>query len=223
MQRFRNISSMVGFIEFKEKLLPEGCFSIHQARLYFPTFDRNNLTRWTKKGLLLRLRQEWYAFPELLQRPDFARYVAYRIYRPSYISLHTALSIYGMIPEAVSSITSVSTLKTAKFENAFGQYAYQNVKPDLFFGYKPVMLPLNTAIINPPQLAWMLAHPEKALLDLLYLYPFYDSEEELEQLRLDDDFMTGELDLDRLSEYQQKMSNKALNARVKKLLKIYNL
>ena len=214
---------MVGFIEFKKKLLPEGCFSIHQARLYFPTFDRNNLTRWTKKGLLLRLRQEWYAFPELLQRPDFARYVACRIYRPSYISLHTALSIYGMIPEAVSSITSVSTLKTAKFENAFGQYAYQNVKPDLFFGYKPVMLPLNTAIINPPQLAWMLAHPEKALLDLLYLYPFYDSEEELEQLRLDDDFMTGELDLDRLSEYQQKMSNKALNARVKKLLKIYNL
>ena len=214
---------MVGFIEFKEKLLPEGCFSIHQARLYFPTFDRNNLTRWTKKGLLLRLRQEWYAFPEFLQRPDFARYVACRIYRPSYISLHTALSIYGMIPEAVSSITSVSTLKTAKFENAFGQYAYQNVKPDLFFGYKPVMLPLNTAIINPPQLAWMLAHPEKALLDLLYLYPFYDSEEELEQLRLDDDFMTGELDLDRLSEYQQKMSNKALNARVKKLLKIYNL
>ena len=214
---------MVGFIEFKEKLLPEGCFSIHQARLYFPTFDRNSLTRWTKKGLLLRLRQEWYAFPELLQRPDFARYVACRIYRPSYISLHTALSIYGMIPEAVSSITSVSTLKTAKFENAFGQYAYQNVKPDLFFGYKPVMLPLNTAIINPPQLAWMLAHPEKALLDLLYLYPFYDSEEELEQLRLDDDFMTGELDLDRLSEYQQKMSNKALNARVKKLLKIYNL
>ena len=214
---------MVGFIEFKEKLLPEGCFSIHQARLYFPTFDRNNLTRWTKKGLLLRLRQEWYAFPELLQRPDFARYVACRIYRPSYISLHTALSIYGMIPEAVSSITSVSTLKTAKFENAFGQYAYQNVKPDLFFGYKPVMLPLNTAIINPPQLAWMLAHPEKALLDLLYLYPFYDSEEELEQLRLDDDFMTGELDFDRLSEYQQKMSNKALNARVKKLLKIYNL
>ena len=172
---------------------------------------------------MLRLRQEWYAFPELLQRPDFARYVACRIYRPSYISLHTALSIYGMIPEAVSSITSVSTLKTAKFENAFGQYAYQNVKPDLFFGYKPVMLPLNTAIINPPQLAWMLAHPEKALLDLLYLYPFYDSEEELEQLRLDDDFMTGELDLDRLSEYQQKMSNKALNARVKKLLKIYNL
>jgi len=214
---------MVSYIEFKERLLPEGCFSIHQARLYFPTFDRNNLTRWTKKGLLLRLRQEWYAFPELLQRPDFSRYVAGRIYRPSYISLHTALSIYGMIPEAVTCITSVSTLKTARFENAFGQYAYQNVKPELFFGYKPMMLPVNNSIFNSPQQVWMLAHPEKALIDLLYLYPFYDNEQELEQLRLDEDYMTDELNLERLSDYQQKMGNKALDARVKKLLKIYGL
>jgi len=214
---------MVSYIEFKERLLPEGCFSIHQARLFFPSFDRNNLTRWTKKGLLVRLRQEWYAFPELLQRPEFSRYVAGRIYRPSYISLHTALSIYGMIPEAVTSITSVSTLKTARFENAFGRYAYQNVKPELFFGYKPVMLPVNTAIINAPQQAWMLAHPEKALLDLIYLYPFYDNELELEQLRLDEDYMIDELDLERLSEYQQKIGNKALDARIKKLLKIYDL
>lgn len=214
---------MISYIEFKERLLPEGCFSIHQARLYFPNFDRNNLTRWTKKGLLLQLRQEWYAFPELLQRPDFSRYVASRIYRPSYISLHTALSIYGMIPEAVTSITSVSSLKTARFENAFGQYTYQNIKPNLFFGYKPVRLPQNTAIFNPPQQAWMLAHPEKALLDLLYLYPFYDNEKELEQLRLDEDYMTNDLNLDRLSEYQQKIGNKALDSRIKILLNIYDL
>lgn len=214
---------MVSFIEFRDKLQLEGCFSIHQARLLFPTFDRNNLTRWTKKGLLIRLRQEWYAFPEVLQRPDFARFIAGRIYRPSYISLHTALSIYGMIPEAVTSITSVSTLKTARFENAFGQYAYQNVKPELFFGYKPVMMPAATTAINAPQQAWMLAHPEKALLDLLYLYPFYDNEAELEQLRLDEDFMTEELDRNRLGEYLQKMGNKALDNRINKLLKIYDL
>ena len=97
------------------------------------------------------------------------------------------------------------------------------MKPELFFGYKPVMLTVNTAIINAPKQAWMLAHPEKALLDLLYLYPFYNSEEEIEQLRLDDDYMTGELNLGRLSEYQQKIGNKALDARVKILRKIYDL
>ena len=214
---------MPSFLEFKSELLPLGCFSVHQARVFFPLFDRNNLSRWSQRGLLVKLRQGWYSFPELLQRCGFSRYVACRIYRPSYVSLHTALSIYGLIPEAVSSITSVSTLKTASFENAFGQYTYQNVKPEIFFGYKPVMLPVNTAIINAPKQAWMLAHPEKALLDLLYLYPFYNIEEEIEQLRLDDDYMTGELNLGRLSEYQEKMGNKALDARVKILLKIYDL
>jgi hypothetical protein len=68
-----------------------------------------------------------------------------------------------------------------------------------------------------------LAHPEKALLDLLYLYPFYDNEEELLQLRLDEDFMAGELNLERLHEYLDKMKNKALDLRIAKILKIYNL
>ena len=35
----------------------------------------------------------------------------------------------------------------------------------------------------------MIATPEKALLDLLYLYSFYDSINELEELRLDEEYM----------------------------------
>lgn len=214
---------MVSYLEFRKQLLPEGCFTIFLAKAHFRQFDRNNLTRWTKNGQLIKLRQGWYAFPELLQRPDFARYVANRIYRPSYISLHTALSIYGMIPESVTDITSVTTLKTAQFTNKFGQYSYQNVKPDLFFGYKPISIVSNTSGINAIQQTWLLAHPEKALLDLLYLYPFYESIDELEQLRLDEDFMAEELDINRLNEYLQKIGSKALDNRIKKLLKIYDL
>ena len=214
---------MVSYLEFRQKLLPEGCFSIHQARVFFPTFDRNNLTRWCTTGLLIKLRTGWYAFGELLTRPDFARYIANRIYRPSYISLHSALSIYGMIPEAVTVITSVSTLKTARFENKFGQYSYQSVKPEMFFGYKPVELPVNLAVVNSPRQTWLLAHAEKALLDLLYLYPFYNDIEELEQLRLDDDFMISELNLNRLDEYIRRVGSKTLEERVNKLLKIYGI
>lgn len=214
---------MLSYLEFKNRLLPEGCFSIHQARAFFPSFDRNNLSRWAKNGLLVKLRQGWYAFPELLQRVDFARYIAGRIYRPSYISLHTALSIYGIIPEAVASINSVTTLKTAEFQNEFGQFTYQSVKPELFFGYKPLTLPANKTIVNAPEMSWFIAHPEKALLDLLYLYPFYDNEAELEQLRLDEDFMANEIDLARLTAYQQQMACKALDQRVSILLKLYDL
>ncbi len=214
---------MTSYWKFREKLLPDGCFSVHQARVCFPEFDRNNLTRWLQRNLLVKLRQGWYAFPEMLQRPDFSRYVASRFYRPSYISLHTALSIYGMIPEAVVDITSVTTLKTACFENSFGHYSYQNLKSALFFGYKPVTLPPATSAVGSPVQTWLLAHPEKALLDLLYLYPFYDGEAELEQLRLDEYFMTEELDIDRLAEYRRKIGCKALDSRVMKLLRIYGL
>jgi len=80
---------------------------------------------------------------------------------------------------------------------------YHNVNPRLFFGNTTVILHANTSVINAPQPVWLLGHPEKALLDLLYLFSFYDNEEEPEQLRLDEDYMTWELNIVRLSEYQQ--------------------
>ena len=211
---------MVTYTEFRDKLHPFGCFSIHQARTLFPLLDRNSLVRWTKRGYVIRLRQGWYAFPDMIAKMDFPRYVAGRIYNPSYISLHTALSIYGMIPEAVTQITSVTTLKTASFENALGQYSYKTVKPQMFWGYKPMETRSADGQVGQ---TWFLAHPEKALLDLLYLYPFYNSEEELLQLRLDEDFMMEELNKDRLEEYLLRFDNKALNARVKKLKKVFDI
>lgn len=67
------------------------------------------------------------------------------------------------------------------------------------------------------------ATPEKALLDLLYLYSFYDSEQELEELRLDEDYLHDDLNKDLLIEYRAKFQSKALDHRVKLLLKTYDL
>ena len=67
------------------------------------------------------------------------------------------------------------------------------------------------------------ATPEKALLDLLYLYPFYDNEQELEELRLDEDYLHDDLDKDLLVNYCDKFQNKALARRVKLLFKTYDL
>ena len=67
------------------------------------------------------------------------------------------------------------------------------------------------------------AMPEKALLDLLYLYPFYDNEQELEELRLDKDFLHDDLNKELLMEYCSKFQNKALDHRVKLLFKTYDL
>lgn len=205
----------MNFLEFKHKLFDLACFNINQVYAWQPDFDRNNLIRWVKKGYLIRLRQGFYTFPEYKKSAGYSLYFANRIYRPSYISLHTALSFYGMIPEAVVQITSVTTLKTAFFKNDFGEYSYKSVKENLLFGYqlKPVA---NGRTIQ-------FASPEKALLDLLYLYPFYNTTQELEELRLDDYFMHNDLNKEQLLQLADRFQSKALMERVNLLIETYEL
>ena len=205
----------MNYLEFKNRMFDLGCFNTHQVYAWNPDFDRNNFVRWVKKGLLLRLRQGYYTFPEYKNKPDFTLFFANRIYRPSYISLHTALAFYGIIPEAVIQITSVTSLKTANFQNDFGEYQFKSVRQELMFGYD------NKPIANDWSL--QIARPEKALLDLLYLYPFYNTEQEMEDLRLDEDFLLDELDLQRLEDYLLKFKSKALAKRVKLLKNTYGL
>ena len=112
-------------------------------------------------------------------------------------------------------IVSITSLKTASFNNGIGEYSYHSVKENLMFGYELKPMTDNRTI--------QFAKPEKALLDLLYLYPFYDSKQKLEELRLDEDYMQDDLNKDLLMEYCEKFQSKALDKMVKLLLKVYSL
>ena len=112
----------MNYLEFKNRMFDLGCFNTQQVYTWKTDFDRNNFGRWVNKGLLTRLRQGYYTFPEYVNKPDFTLLFANRIYRPSYISLHTALAFYVIIPEAVVQITSVTSLKMVYFINEIGQY-----------------------------------------------------------------------------------------------------
>ena len=202
------------YLTFRERMYPFGCFHVNQLLLWEKDFDHNNLTRWCKKGLLTKLRNEYYAFPEYKQVADFHYYAANFIYRPSYISLHSALSYYGMIPEEVIQLTSVTTCKPIRFENSFGSFSYHHVKVNLFFGYELKMIQNGRSLL--------FATPEKALIDLLYLYPFYKSDNDLLNLRLDEYFMQEELNTARLNEYLTTINNNSLTDRLQRLLNIYN-
>jgi predicted transcriptional regulator of viral defense system len=204
----------MNYIEFRENFYPLVCFSLDQIYSSYPLFDRTNLTRWIRKGYIARLRQGYYTFPDYKSKKDFSLYFANRIYKPSYISLHTALSFYGMIPEAVSQITSVTSLKTATFKNNFGDYSYKNIKEDLMFGYELKEMDEKRRL--------MFATPEKALLDLLYLYPFYNSEKEMEELRMDEYYMREDLNVEMLMSYIGRFRSKALDNRTRLLQKVYN-
>lgn len=205
----------MNYLDFKQKMFELSCFNINQVYAWQPHFDRNNLTRWLKKGMLVRLKQGYYTFPEYKKRPGFSYYFANRIYKPSYISLHTALSFYGIIPEAVIHITSVTSLKTAIFKNDFGEYSYKTVKNDLMFGYDLKQQPDDRTL--------KFAKPEKALLDLIYLYPFYNTVQEMLALRLDEDFLHSDLDMNKMENFTTRFKNKAFEKRVKQLFDAYEL
>ncbi|HSH52247.1 MAG TPA: hypothetical protein VK982_11050 [Bacteroidales bacterium] len=205
----------MNYLQFRDRFFQLAIFNIHQVYAWQPGFDRNNITRWQKKGLIIKLRQGYYAFPEYKNSADISLYIANKLYQPSYISLHTALSFYGIISEMVTSITSVSTLKTATFKNPLGKYVYKRIKENLFFGFDLKTLSNRRAM--------KLATPEKAILDLLYLYPFYNTIQEMQELRFEEDFMQEELNIDRLVDFADSFKCKALEKRVKLMLKSYDL
>jgi len=124
--------------------------------------DLNQLDRWCKQGLLLQLRRGLYIFGKDERRIEPSRlYLAGQLYQPSYISLEYALSRYGLIPERVVDMTSVSTKKTARFTNDFGTFIYQTVKPSAFRGF--------ISGKDEAGLPYFIAEPEKAVADFVYL------------------------------------------------------
>lgn len=203
------------YLHFYQQWHSFGCFNTQQVKAITPQFNRSNYNQWQQSGQIVSLRQGWYAFADYLAQPDYAYYFAGQIYAPSYISLHTALAFYGIIPEAVTEITSVSTQKTAHFKNAFGNYSYQTIRSSLFFGFEAKKM-------RDGKQFWM-ATPEKAILDLLYLYPKYITPEDMQELRFDADWMTEELNRERLETYLTQMNGIALAKRVKTLLKTYGI
>jgi predicted transcriptional regulator of viral defense system len=205
----------MNFLQFKEKFFKLSIFTTDQVYAWYPNFDRNNFSRWVKKRLIIRLRQGLYTFPEYKTKPNFDFYAANRIYRPSYISIHSALSFYGLIPEAVFQTTSVSTLKTASFKNDFGTFVYKTISAKLMYGYSSKKIDAERY--------FLIADPEKAIMDLLYLYPEYNSEDEIFELRLDEDILLEIFNKELLIEYTEKTENKSLLQRVQKLITVYGL
>lgn len=122
----------------------------------------NQLRRWRKKGLIIRLKKGMYLLNKNDRKNNLSQYfIANQLYGPSYISLEYALNFYGLIPEAVFDVTSVVTKKTARFKNEFGVYIYQHIKPDAFKGFSVVKEESGVSVF--------IAEPEKAVVDFLYL------------------------------------------------------
>lgn len=143
-----------------------------------PQHLRRQMDRWVKAGKILQLRRGYYSLAAPWRRFEVnPLYVANRIKKASYVSLQSALSWYGLIPELVPVTTSVTTGRPETIVTAVGSFSYQHIKPSWFVGYRQVRTVQDRLVF--------MATPEKALLDLLYLTPGSDAPEYLRELRFE--------------------------------------
>lgn len=93
--------------------------------------------------------------------------VANHLVVPSYVSLESALNFHHLLPQFPMIITSVTLKKTQAKSTIMGEFTYTSITPKLYFGFQQ-------------QSGYLIADPEKALIDYVYiknktgLYPDLD-------------------------------------------------
>jgi predicted transcriptional regulator of viral defense system len=204
----------MNFEEFRKTFQPQKAFSTGDIAKEWPDFNFVNLVNWQNKGYLLKLRNTWYAFPDTLETEADLFFLANRMHKPSYISLETALRYYNWIPESVFSVTSVTTAKPAAWQTPAGHFMYRSLQPRLYFGYRPV---------EGQHPSFNIADPEKTLLDLLYFHHNLSEPADFEGLRLQQEEIAGQLDLDRLHNYLSLINSVAVEKRWRGLQKFLAL
>ena len=127
---------------------------------------KSYLKRACQKGDLLRLRSGLYLFgEEYRSRPSHPFEIANHIREPSYVSLESALSYYGLIPEAVYTTTSVTTQLRLEQKTPVGQFSYSHLKSNYFnFGFYRAQEKMNHQEVK-----FLIATPLKALMDYIVL------------------------------------------------------
>jgi hypothetical protein len=122
---------------------------------------RDRISRMLADGSLLRIRKGLYVFGERYRRAPLSReYLANLIYGPSCISLDYALHRYGLIPERVETVTSVTTGERRHFQTPFGDFTYRPLRPDR---YAP-----GIRLVDEGDTRYLMASPEKALVDKIW-------------------------------------------------------
>ena len=139
-------------------------------------------SRLVQKGLAERVLKGKICF----EKDDFI--MATQLIEPSYISLGSALLFHGITKQIQKDIECVTAKNSLKFKKL--GIVYHKIPAQLFFGFKKHAKGKSYA---------MIAEPEKALLDGLYLNIF--SEKDLKEL-------SQKIDLQKLRAFAKKFNGR---------------
>ncbi len=140
-----------------------------------------------KEMVLERVSKGYYILSS--NRPsDFE--VANILYRPSYVSLDSALNYYGILVQSPQQVMSVSTKRAENIEKNGKTFAYMHLDQKYFGDYQKID-------------DFLIASPEKALVDAMFFTALGRSTLSIEELNLQS------VDKKKVREIASKIANKA--------------
>jgi predicted transcriptional regulator of viral defense system len=123
---------------------------------------RDKITALLRQGIIIRVKKGIYVFGEKYSRGPFSREVlANMIYGPSYVSLDYALHYYGLIPERVEAVTSVTCGRGRRFSTPVGLFIYRMIH------LRAYQVGIDQVEIEGDR-PFLIATPEKALADKIH-------------------------------------------------------
>ena len=146
---------------------PYGYFTSQEAATLFPDSEDRRyglVKRAIAGGEILHIRRGLYCLAPKYQKKKLNLYaLAEHLYGPSYVSLESALSWHGWIPEAVYTLTSASLGKSKEFKTPLGAFSYNRVPQNVFYAGVE-------RLTDEAGDAFLMAQPIKALADYVYVH-----------------------------------------------------
>jgi hypothetical protein len=152
-----------------ERLTKLGIIPINTDILYSVYSNLNHpdkkVSELERKGLIIRVKRNLYVVSKRVHQQEISgELVANHLLGPSYVSLESALSYYGLIPEKVYAIRSVTTKRAKKFSTPLGNFDYVTI-PENYFS-----IGIRQEIIE-NKYAFLIAEPTKAVCDMMVITP----------------------------------------------------
>lgn len=121
-----HIGIIMNILNLREKISTD-VFSYVEMTALLSSYGniRTKIKRLVDNGEIIRIKKGIYIFPEALRRTSLnPAMIANIIYGPSYVSCDYALSYYGLIPESVVSVSSMTTGRSRDFDTPVGHFQY---------------------------------------------------------------------------------------------------
>ena len=155
---------------------------------------RDAVSSLLQKKQIIRVRKGLYVFGALWRRQHISHeMLAGLVFGPSVLSLNYALAWYGLIPEWVDMLTSVTSGRSRQFKTPLGIFSYTHLSGNRFT-YGVALQKSDTG-------NWLITEPIKALADKVWTdkrfqptSPASYADYLFEDLRIDEVALAGYLD-----------------------------